>query len=620
MQASDSMKQDTDNHQNALAACREVAREEHRASIRALQDLRANVRALDEKLEAILDPAEAGSNKWTQLGNQLKQRLSGGPAAGEAKEVKRDLRSLNASLQAIMHEEIEDTERSIRRKGKRLEMYTVTLFGRTITGKSTIREFITGGDGSTIGEGAQRTTQSINEYTWAGLRIVDTPGFGAYDGEEDTRMARMIVEESDLILFLTATIPAVQRPSFQEMDRLYDRDKPILFVLNVMHDLTNSELLLEEFLESPEEDVFSPEILEGYTDRIEDLATNHLGMARDEVRTCPIHAQAAFLSTQSEFAECAKALLEGSRIHDLLQRVSDDVIKHGTQRRLQTITGGTMHAATRLKERLANEHAVLKERTAYLQTKVNTLENRLDREKKEALNTRIPNEVSSLFRPLRQRISTFVDDNIQREDVGEKWQTEVEKLDVKAEVKRIQDDLESSLQDVLRSFGEEMAAEADMMDTQVEPNSPSRRDPINWKRGLGWTSAGSGALGAVAGIAAKASAANFWNPVGIGLGIVAVAAGVGSWFSTSKNEKLQKAKSEAAEQLRTSVDEMESTVCSNLKDQYEERLFPAYSDHAVETLRTLHASLRETQSLLGHEIQQTESIRSRLAERLRTDS
>lgn len=607
------------DHREALADCRRVARKEHQASLRALEDLRGSVRALNDKLEALLEPSDAGAGKWSQLGSKLKERLSGGSAFGEGGRAKHDLQKLSASLQAMTHEIIEATERSIKRKGRRLKQYTVMLFGRTMTGKSTIREFITEGDGSTIGEGAQRTTQSIHEYTWAGLRIVDTPGFGAFDGEEDAQMARTMVEESDLILFLTATTPSIQRPSFEEMSRLYEREKPILFVLNVMHDLDKSDLLLDEFLETPE-DVFDPAEMQGYINRIEDLSSNHLGIDPETVQTCPIHAQAAFWSTQPEHDAYADTLLQESRIHNLLRMVSEDVKENGVQRRVQTITGGTIHAAARLKTRLDEKHAVLEERTAYLEKKIDTLERRLDREKREALETLIPDAANRIFKPLRKRISTFVDDNIQRDDVAEKWESEVERLDLPAQVKRVQEDLEARVQDVLRSFGEEMALEAEVMGIDVESGAPSRRDPINWKRGLGWTSAGSGALGTIAGIAGQYSAANFWNPAGAVLGGVAVVAGFAAYFASSKNEKLQEAKKEVAQQLRDGVQEMEESVRDGLQEQYKKHLFPAYADHAVGMLRTLRTSLVEVQSLLAQEAQHTESVRSRLESRLSNTS
>ena len=56
-----------------------------------------------------------------------------------------------------------------------LEKFSITLFGRTMAGKSTLMEVLTEGDGSAIGMGAQRTTRDIRSYEWNGLAVTDVP-------------------------------------------------------------------------------------------------------------------------------------------------------------------------------------------------------------------------------------------------------------------------------------------------------------------------------------------------------------------------------------------------------------------------------------------------------------
>ena len=58
-----------------------------------------------------------------------------------------------------------------------LSKFSVTLFGRTMAGKSTLMEILTEGDGSSIGKGSQRTTRDVRKYTWNGLEITDVPTF-----------------------------------------------------------------------------------------------------------------------------------------------------------------------------------------------------------------------------------------------------------------------------------------------------------------------------------------------------------------------------------------------------------------------------------------------------------
>ena len=60
-----------------------------------------------------------------------------------------------------------------------LSSFNITLFGRTMAGKSTLMEVLTHGDGKAIGNGAQRKTRDIRSYEWNGLRITDVPGRSA---------------------------------------------------------------------------------------------------------------------------------------------------------------------------------------------------------------------------------------------------------------------------------------------------------------------------------------------------------------------------------------------------------------------------------------------------------
>ena len=52
-----------------------------------------------------------------------------------------------------------------------LSKFSITLFGRTMAGKSTLMEILTEGDGSSIGKGAQRTTLDVRKYQWNGLEV-----------------------------------------------------------------------------------------------------------------------------------------------------------------------------------------------------------------------------------------------------------------------------------------------------------------------------------------------------------------------------------------------------------------------------------------------------------------
>ncbi len=98
-------------------------------------------------------------------------------------EFARVLKDIVSEVKQLSQEGIEDLVSSLNTKRNNLEDFTIALFGRTKAGKSTIREALTRGDGDTIGKGSQRTTRDVREYRWQGLRLLDTPGIEAYQGE-----------------------------------------------------------------------------------------------------------------------------------------------------------------------------------------------------------------------------------------------------------------------------------------------------------------------------------------------------------------------------------------------------------------------------------------------------
>ena len=113
-----------------------------------------------------------------------------------------------------------------------LEKFSITLFGRTMAGKSTLMEVLTEGDGSAIGMGAQRTTRDIRRYVWNGLAVTDVPGIGAFEGEEDTRLAFDAAKTADLIVFLL-TDDAPQAVEAECFSQVKDLGKPVIVIMNV---------------------------------------------------------------------------------------------------------------------------------------------------------------------------------------------------------------------------------------------------------------------------------------------------------------------------------------------------------------------------------------------------
>ncbi len=525
-------------YQRALENCALVAREEFGVAEDALRETKAIGLRLNEAVRSV-----------------ARQTPADGAAIEDARA---RLQELEDVLGTKLTQSLRATEVALQAKEAALNRFTVTLFGRTMAGKSTIREALTRGDGATIGKGAQRTTRDVREYTWNSLRIIDTPGIGAYEGDEDRVQALSVIDETDVVLFL-ASSDGIQEESFKGMQELRQQNKPLLFVLNVKRDLEKS-VNMRRFLKDPRS-VFDDNELRGHFDRIHKLAGEYLGMR--DIRIIPIHAQAAYLSTRPEHEEHADLLVEHCRLGDLLDELKSEVARRGTVRRVQTIVDGTQVSLLDLQEELGEQAKTVRRAAQYLEDKFSELDVWLDGFVR-ATNARAETEAAQLVQPLRASVSSFIDENIEREDVGQRWNRKVKALEIEGWLKRQQTAILDELRGRLVEFSREMSVESKLIG-EFDAAKPSQFDPWDVKRSLRWVSAAGGALAGVAAVAGYFGAANFWNPVGwIAGGVSVIALGL-SWLFGDRETKVQRQKAKATSQLRESIDKLEHEVANGLK-------------------------------------------------------
>jgi hypothetical protein len=451
------------SYEDALAACSHVATEEFRVAQAAFRGVQLVV-----------------TNVQRQTSSVLKRSRGNGDAVGDVRD---RLQQLTIKLQQVIDQTLVATEQSLEQKRIHLEKFTVTLFGRTMAGKSTIREAITRGNGSTIGTGSQRTTRDIREYEWDHLRVIDTPGIGAYEGTMDRDLALSVLDQSDLILFLTSS-DGIQEEAFRGMQALREQNKPIIFVLNVKEDLTRP-VYRKRFLRDPDA-LFADSLIRGHFHRIYTLAQDFLGMRYRTI--VPLHAQAAFLATQEVDPGVAQALHTASRIEDLLKALKMEVSQSGPVRRLQTILDGTILALMTFEGTLRDEAKAVEDRAAYLRDKFAELDKWLDGYI-GASKTRLEQEVTAKFFDLKSSVSQFVDDNIEQKDVSKRWRQKVEGLCLNEWMGRVQQTILDEVRGRLGEFSREMEIEGSLFQSFDMPG-PQTYDPWDVKKTLRRTSAG----------------------------------------------------------------------------------------------------------------------------------
>ena len=211
--------------------------------------------------------------------------------------------------------------------------FRIVLMGRTMAGKSTLFEFLTDGDGASVGHGGQRTTRDSQSGTILGydIEIVDTPGVGAMDGHEDFVEAFRQIADADLILWV-ATNEATQEQTGRALQQLADYGKPILVALNCLRAIRD-ELDLLDLLEQPEV-VFGGDTL-GNLKPID----RHLARAGGRyISAALIHAQAALLSTSGDLGpDESHKVRQASRVDRLLAEIGAQKDRTAPQRRAASV-------------------------------------------------------------------------------------------------------------------------------------------------------------------------------------------------------------------------------------------------------------------------------------------
>ena len=240
---------------NVLKQCSEIAFEEYNVVSKKLKKLKKDLTYFQEKLINTINSV----NKSAIKDNSVLEPLN----------------KVNDKTSELLRNNFYNFENSFAKKKENLSNFTVTLFGRTKCGKSTIREALTNGDGSTIGTGSQRTTRDVKVYNWNQLRILDTPGFDAYEGEDDERIAFSQIDETDLIIFLV-TSDSIEESEFEKLVSFRRENKPVIILLNILYDL-NHPLKKKQFLKNYKNYVSIPAI-KGHLSRLKFLSQKQVAM------------------------------------------------------------------------------------------------------------------------------------------------------------------------------------------------------------------------------------------------------------------------------------------------------------------------------------------------------
>jgi len=509
-------------YNKALKDCDKIAQEEFKAALK-----------FSKRRDQIVNNL---NNEFNEIAWKAKQVTGKDHVA--AKGLNDIQRNFGADYELLRAKQV----KALEQQKESLKSFSVMLFGRTMAGKSTIREAITEGDGLTIGKGAQRTTRDVRQYEWNHLRIIDTPGFGAYNGMEDTEIARSILEKSDVVLFLISD-DSIQKSTFTELKYAYQLNKPLIFVVNVKKNLEKN-VHRKKAIKDPNSYIYDAECLDGHKDRLRQEAAK-LGMNPKYIHIVPIHAQAAFLSTQNAYSEQKEDLYRISRMDNLLELLTDEITHKGRVRRVQTLLGSTLTQSGDLGALIRSQKESVE---ATLNEYVNTLGRvyKWHERQSKLVPDKIEKDIGYSYSPLVKSISTFVDDNIQFKDFGHRLAAHIASFDLEGHCKNVANNIAAELAADLEQFNRDMAKNIELSGKLNLEGTKSSFDPFDYKRINGWASAVLGALSTIAFM-------NSWNPIGWGLLAVGFVFGIFQMFSDSKIKKLQAAKRNRTNEIRNQI-------------------------------------------------------------------
>jgi ribosome biogenesis GTPase A len=486
--------------EDALKQCSKTANSAYNLSIRYAKKIEIVIIQLNSDIEAV-------SHEILKL------------KGSEQFQFTETLKQIQFDVKNISEDSLEYLVISLDKKRKHLKDFTVALFGRTKAGKSTLRETLTRGNGSTIGKGSQRTTRDVTEYSWQGLRLLDTPGIEAYKGEDDTQKANEIIDQSDIILYLTSD-DSVQPGEFKPMAQLQQINKYFAVILNVKYDISNIEYL-KMVLDNPEI-VFDEDRLSQHKNHIHSQTQADLNL--DNVDIVTIHAQAGFLSTQAEYQEYSSQLWQLSKIEELYSLIAYQIYTNGQDLRLSTFADSLEYFIKSIDQKLAAAKSQLSVQLNFLERKQREIEKIFAEIEKEG-DIKIKDKCDSLYDLIENQIGSFVE-NYSNMDINGRqraWKGIVNEKNIEEIMKSCIEAIFSDLGEKLKEFEQEYEYDLKNIQIDMEMNFSNITKDVTGKsiKRVGVVIRAVGA--------ALFVVANWWNPGGwvVGAGIVATVASIG---------------------------------------------------------------------------------------------
>ena len=447
--------------------------------------------------------------------------------------------------------------REINGNHARLGTFNITIFGRTMTGKSTLMEILTRGDGASIGKGAQRATRDIRSYQWNGMKVSDIPGIAAFDGAEDEKLAHQAAEQADLIIYLI-TDDGPQLAEAEHLATLRNTGVPMLGICNVKRAVGDNRQL-KLFLRTQER-IFERQRLNEIINQFQQITDQY--NAGPPVIFRSAHLEARRMADQSEYERIRTELMLASRFPDIEDHILKEVSTNGTFHRTRSFLRSASQASLSIWEQMlvcSNAAYEIRDR---LKDHVGETETWRQQFKRDA-SQRIRSAFNGAIGTLRREIPAFAEDHCEDKQLSEKWNQRVQRAQINRSIQKAQRELHQTCVDKAQSLAVDLEREMATLSAQFQGSRIPTGPIANHRKIWDWSVLGiSSGLG-VAGLASWVGLLPLFSnpitlPIGIAVAVVAAVGATGRWLLGTRSKRRQKAIDNIVPQLHESLNKLES--------------------------------------------------------------
>lgn len=432
--------------------------------------------------------------------------------------------------------------------------FSITLFGRTMAGKSTLMEILTHGNGMSIGKGAQRTTRDVRTYSYNGMMITDVPGIAAFEGQEDEEVAFESAQKCDLILFLI-TDDAPQAREAECLNKILNLGKPVICLVNVKANIdfgTNLKMFARDIQKK-----MDINRLDSIKAQFIEFGTQY-GQNWRNIRFAYVHLKSAFLSQQTEWEINSNELYKLSRFNYVEKLVISEVIKNGRFYKLKSFSDIVVVPIVDAFETLFKQSAQNSEQGSILigkkrKLKKWTIEFESDGKK------RIESFLSAISGELRKEVASFAEDNYDNSNAEYTWKTIIQSHNIESRASNLLKQLGMECEEELQEICREINSELKFSYTVFSDRSINMPSLIDGKHVWNWaTTLISGGL-MIAGLFVSGPIG--W--VGLAVGLVGW---LGSFLFSDREKKVLDARKKLERKLITHLDKMINNLKKKMLD------------------------------------------------------